>query len=57
MALLCYNGTKECDGCQWCYDHDTYYESKNDDVDLLYDISRDKSLYSDDIEPYNSYKD
>lgn len=47
MALLCYNGTKECDGCMWCYDHDPY-EIKELDEDFEFDSKREKELIKDD---------
>lgn len=43
MALICYNGSKECDGCMWCYDNDPY-EIEDDNIDELYDSYRDKKL-------------
>lgn len=43
MALLCYNGARECDGCGWCFDHDPY-EVADDNIDDLFDQQRDKEL-------------
>ena len=43
MALICYNGSKECDGCGYCFDYDPY-EIEDDNIDDLFDRKRDKEV-------------
>lgn len=46
MALVCYNGAKECDGCGYCFDRDPY-EVEDDNIDTLFDQKREKELIDD----------